>query len=406
MRKLIIVSLLVVPAAAAHAGGYIIPQENARSLALSSADVAAQNGAEALFNNTSALAGLEGLNLALSDELLVNRTTWFDPDSPASSSLIPQYNTPPSGAIAFGKHFAHDTAVGIGVGVDVPAGGAIVWPNGWKGQETIQSVKQQVFRIAAGIGVQPIKYLKLGFSYDRLQGTEELHQSLNFLDHYGDGGLGMSGGGNTYGFSATVTVPKIPLSLGVMYTTVSHLNLSGNAHFTNVPPAFTTLIHDQAVTAKQAVPGVLQLGASYAVQPNITVMAAYSWEKWSGYKEDRFVGADGFQVAVDREYENAHVWRGGAEWNVGGERRLTLRAGALRSISEQPTFTVSPSLTDGNSTGASLGAGFQVVPSLRVDFGYQHVWFDTVAATGTEAFPGSYKTHVDLMSLGLSWRPL
>jgi hypothetical protein len=30
--------------------------------------------------------------------------------------------------------------------------------------------------------------------------------------------------------------------------------------------------------------------------------------------------------------------------------------------------------------------------------------FDTVTATGSEAFPGTYETHVDIFSLGFTYR--
>jgi len=52
----------------------------------------------------------------------------------------------------------------------------------------------------------------------------------------------------------------------------------------------------------------------------------------------------------------------------------------------------------------SIGAGYEVTPVFRVDFGYQHAWFDNVTATGMDAFPGTYSTHVDLFSLGINWR--
>jgi long-subunit fatty acid transport protein len=64
--------------------------------------------------------------------------------------------------------------------------------------------------------------------------------------------------------------------------------------------------------------------------------------------------------------------------------------------------TVSPSLTDGSSWAFSVGAGYNILPHLRVDVGYQHAFFDTVTASGTEAFPGSYDTHVDLLSIGIN----
>ena len=402
MRKLIIASTLLAPATT-FAGGYIIPQENARSIGLSSADTADQNGPEALFNNTAELAGQDGLAIALSGEVIVNRTTWSDP-SLGNSTLIPQYGTPPSGAIGYGKHINHDMAFGAGVGVDVPAGGTLLWPNGWQGQEYIQSVKQQVFRISGGVAFQPAPFIKIGATYNRFQVTEELHQSLNFLDHEGDAGLGLSGGANSFGLAIGIHVPTIPLQLGAEYSHSASLELAGDAHFTNVPASFSTLIHDQKVNEALTIPNTLSVGASYAVQPNITLMAAYSWERWSVYDSDHFIGVDGFSVTVPRAYNNAHVYRGGIEWTVSGLPALTLRAGGLRSISPQPTSTISPSLTDGDSTAFSVGAGFSVTPAFRVDFGYQHAWFDQVTASGDEALQGTYATHVDIFSLGLNFR--
>ena len=402
MRKLIIASSILAPAVA-FAGGYVIPNENARELALSQAAVAAQTGPEALFLNTAALAGPEGLAITLNDELLLNRTTWSDPASGGEASLIPQYNTPPNLGLSFGKHLDQDMAFGLGVGLTVPAGGSLVWPKGWQGQEYIQSVKQQVFLVGAGAGFQ-FKYVKVGASYLRYQATEELHQSLNFLDHQADGGIGLSGGANSWGLALELKVPTVPLTLAANYHHSGKLNISGDAHFTGVPPAFSTLVHDQKVTEELPIPNELTVGAAFAVQPNVTIMGAYSFERWSIYDTDTFVGADGFQVVVPRDYNNAHVYRLGAEWQLAAFPALTVRGGGLRSISSQPTDTISPSLTDGNSWAYSIGCGANVTRSMRIDFGYQNAIFDKVTATGTDSFPGSYKTHVDLLSLGLNWR--
>lgn len=403
MRKLLLATLLALPATS-FAGGYIIPNSNARDLALGNATVAAQDGgAEALFINTAELAGDDGLNVSVSGGLLLNRTTWTDSNL-GTASLVPQYNTPPSVEASFGKTFGDGMAASLGIGFDVPAGGALVWPNGWQGQEYIQSVDQKVYRAGIGVGFQPLRYVKIGASYIRYQATEELHQSLNFEDHYGDGGLAMDGGANSFGLGLSIHVPKIPLTLGAQYSHSGTFDLKGNAHFTNVPPAFTALLHDQDVSETLRVPNVLAVGASYAVVPNIQLMFQYTFERWSQYDKDAFVGADGFTVTVDRHYNNAHVYRGGLEWIVSGLPELTLRFGGLRSVSSQPKDLVSPSLTDGNSYTGSIGAGVNVLPELRIDFGYQHVWFDDVRVTGMTALPGSYSTHVDIFSLGLNWR--
>ena len=280
MRKLILLSTLLAPTAA-FAGGYVIPQVNARDLALASAATADQTGPEALFLNVAELAGLDGFNVSLSGEVLANRTTWSDPNL-GSSSLVPQYNTPFSGAISFGHHINHDMAFGIGVGADVPAGGSLVWPNGWQGHEVIQTVKQQVFRLAAGIGFQPVPFVRIGASYVRYQATEELHESLNFLDHEGDGGIALNGGADAFDLGIGIHVPNVPLSLGANYTSTGELNLNGDAHFTNVPPSFTTLLHDQKAHEDLKIPNTFSVGAAYAVQPNITLMAGVQLGRLEG----------------------------------------------------------------------------------------------------------------------------
>ena len=403
MRTLIIATTILLPATAT-AGGYAIPNETAREIGLSQATVADQQGAEAIFLNTAALAGQEGLDVSASGELLVNRTDWSDPTL-GSASLIPQANLPPAAAISYGDKLDGDMAWGAGLGFGVPGGGSLVWPNGWAGQERIQSVNQQVFLFGGGAAFQPLPYVKLGASLLRYQGVEELHQAINYLDHYGDAGLTLSGGATTFGVAAEARLPNVPLRFGVSYRHSGNLSLTGKAHFTDVPPSFQTQIHDQNVSEALTVPNELYVGAAYDVRPDLTVMAAWSFERWSVYKDDTFVGADGFTVTVPRNYKNAYVYRLAGEWNAPSFLPAgTLRAGVLRSISPQPTDTISPSLTDADSWAVSIGGGYQVMRGLRLDIGYQHAFFDSVTATGSEAFPGTYKTGVDIVSVGLDWR--
>jgi long-chain fatty acid transport protein len=403
MRKLIIAASILAPAAA-HAGGYNIPLENARTLGLSQADLADQTGAEAGGINPAALAGQIGLDVSGSFELLSNRTDWSDPTL-GSASLLSHLSTPIDGAISFGDVLPNEMMWGVGIDFHNPAGGALNWPSGWPGQEFIKSVDQKVYQMTVGAGFQPIPYLSLGAAYVRYQGTEELHQEINFVDHFGDAGLAMSGGSNTFLLSAQGKIPTIPLQLAISFKYKATATINGNAHFTDVPPAFTTTLQDQSVTEQLALPSELHAGASYEVYPDLTVMATFTEEFWSIYHSDTFVGSTGFTVVVPRDYNDAQVYRIGGEWaHVPFLPPLTLRLGGLRSISSQPTATVSPSLTDGDSWAVSVGAGFDIIPDLRIDLGYQHAWFDSVTASGIETLPGTYKTQVDLVSLGLNWR--
>jgi long-chain fatty acid transport protein len=403
MRTLIIAVTILAPAAAS-AGGYLVPSAAPREVGLGQAATAAQEGPEAVFLNTAALAGQDGVAAGFGGEVLNNRTDWSDPALGSASQS--ETNTPVGVAVSYGAKLDGGMAWGAGVGFGVPAGGSLNWPKGWPGQESIQTVKQQVFGFGGGAAFQPLPFLRVGATYVRFQATEELHQKINFLDHFADAGLAMSGGANSFGLAAEVKVPQVPLAFGVTYSHKAEIQLEGDAHFVDVPPAFQTLLHDQGVTEKMVIPSVFTIGAAYEAMPGLKLMGNYEWEGWSIYHSDVFVGAGGgFTVTVPRNYKNAHVIRAAGEYaKLPFMQELTLRAGVLRSISDQPKDTISPSLTDASSWAVSLGAGYNLMPNVRVDVGYQHAFFDKVTATGEEAFPGSYSTAVDIFSVGIGWR--
>ena len=147
------------------------------------------------------------------------------------------------------------------------------------------------------------------------------------------------------------------------------------------------------------------VGLAYDLMPNLKLMGSWNLERWRVYGQDQYIGDKGLVITVPRRYHNAWVYRFGAEYTKASFLpALTLRGGFLRSVSDQPTDTISPSLTDGNSWAFSIGAGYEIIPNLRADAAFQYALFGKVTATGADAFPGSYDTHVYLMCVGLVYR--
>ena len=403
MRFLIAV-LLLAPAAA-FAGGYAIPNENARDLALSQANVAAQNGPEAAHANPAALAGMQGLALSASLEMLYNRTTWSDPTL-GSSSLRPKANLPPELAASYGSKLANGMGWGVGVAFLVPGGGSLPWPQNWPGAARIQDVDQRTWETAVSAAFQPHPLLKFGASFLYYQVQETLSQRLYFAGPQALATLGLSGGAPSFGLAGEFRAPRdIPLTVAVSYKHQAPLTLNGHAHFQDVPVSFATLLQDQAASEHVTVPNILYVGAAYEVSPNLKLMGSWNLERWVVYGSDTYVGDKGLVINVPRDYRNAYVLRAGAEYTKPAFLpALTLRLGLLRSVSNQPTGTISPTLTDANSWALSVGAGYEVLRNLRADIGYQFAFFDQVTATGPEAFPGSYDTHVHLLSAGITYR--
>ena len=409
IHSLTLASLLLLAATAARAGGYAIPAENPRELGLSQATVASQTGPEAIYQNSAALAGQNGLAISAGIEALYNQTTWTGTDAvPGSATITPKANFPPEIAISYGGKVG-GMNFGVGAGLLIPGGGSIFWPNNWPGSARIQTVNQKIFLFQAGGALQPIEAVKIGATFLYYGAQEKLTQKLNFLNgdaNQAEASLGLAGGTPSFGVSAEIKVPGVPLTIGIDYRHSGAMTLKGKVHFEGVPPTYQGLLQDQGVTEEITVPNEIFAGAAYKMMPNLEIMGSWSLERWISYKEDRFVGDTGnLTIVVPRNYKNAYVFRLGAEYTkVPVLEQLTLRAGLLRSISPQPTDTISPSLTDGNSTGLSIGAGYNITPGLRADIGYQYAFFDTVTASGTEAFPGSYATTVHLVSAGVTWR--
>ena len=90
MRNLFVTAALLLPAAA-FAGGYAVPNTNARDLAMAGSAGAAQKDATAAYVNPAALSGLEGLSVVVNGTMIDFRSTWNAPDGSASSqsNLIP-----------------------------------------------------------------------------------------------------------------------------------------------------------------------------------------------------------------------------------------------------------------------------------------------------------------------------
>jgi long-chain fatty acid transport protein len=401
MRKLI-AALLLAPAAA-FAGGYAIPNENARDLALSQATVAAQNGPEAAHTNPAALAGQQGLGFAANLEVLYNRTTWSDP-SLGSATINKKANTPPEIAISYGNKLPNGMPYGVGAAVLVVGGGSLLWPQGWAGAGRIQTVEQKAWLTEVGAAIQPHSLFKFGASLLYYRIVEDLSQQISVIN--ATARLGLSGDRFSYGLSTEVHAPEgIPLTLGIAYRHQAPMTLDGHAHFENVPPAFASSLQDQPASEKLTVPNDFYVGLAYDVLPDLKLMGSWNLERWRVYGQDQYIGEKGLIITVPRRYHNAWVYRFGAEYTKPSFLpALTLRGGFLRSISDQPTDTISPSLTDANSWAFSVGAGYEIIPNLRVDAAFQYALFDKVTATGADAFPGSYNTHVYLMSVGLVYR--
>ena len=420
MRNLIL-SILVLLPAAAFAGGYVVPNVNARDLGLAGAGVSAQDSASAAYQLPAALARLDGLSLSLDVSLIDVRSTWTDTGSVGGNpgvygsqpwTMIPKAAFPPAIYAAYGTGLSNGMRVGVGAGLTVPGGGYVFWPGDWAGNSEIISVDRKVFGIYLTGGVQVLPQLRLGGGLIYYRTTEYLVQGLNFLSQRGQIELETAGGALSYDLSAEgEPIKGVPLTLAVDYKHQGVMNLSGKAHGDNVPLPLVPSLLDQEVTHTLTYPNQLNVSASYRlpiptpISQDSSLMFAFdwTWERQHVYQNDTFTGDRGVQVVVNRDYKNGDTFRFGVEYsNI--IPRLRAQVGILRDLSPARPETTSPTLPDSNVTAVSIGVGYQVIPNLEVAAAWFHAFYDTMQTVGTETFQGTYDTRTNIWALNINWK--
>jgi long-chain fatty acid transport protein len=404
MKKILLLAILL--PAVALANGYDIPNTSPRDLAMSASVTADQRDAAAAYANPAALSKIEGLSVNASISYLDLRTTWNGPESGplAGQSVTTKYNPVPpfSAFLAYGFKLA-DRNAGVGFGANIPGGGVVSYPDTWPGRGRIITVDRKIYGFYLTGGYEVLSQLRFGGGLVYYYGTEYLKQGIQPSDNaYAK--LSAKGGSFSFDLAAEYTLPQLPLTFGADFKYKGTMKLSGNAQFV-VPGGFLQSQPppiDQSAKHHLTYPSVLNAGVAYRVIQPLLLTSVVTWTGYSIYGSDIFIGDKGTTISVPRDYKDGWTFRFGGEYKL--TESVQLRAGFERDISGLSTDTYSPTLPDASSWSIAFGGGWNIQKDLAVQAAVFRAFLDKVTATGTEAFPGSYKTGVWILSGGLVWR--
>ena len=401
--KTLVAAAILLPATA-FAGGYAVPNTNARDLSLAGSAVAAQNDATAAYVNPAALAGLEGLSVVANGTIIDFRSAWTAPGGASSNhvDMTRKGAFPPSLFASYGGK-AGDTGWGVGAGFNIPFGGNVYWPAEWPGNQSILTVNRRGYAVYLTGGVQPLKQVKVGGGLVYYRTTEDLSLAENFLVQEGRAEIGTAGGKLSWQASIELTpFADVPFTLGLDYKHKADQILNGTAHFTNVPGALLPNALDQDVRHDLTIPNLFNVGAAFRVLPNLLLTAAFTLDRFIVYKRDVFAGNLGTTVIVNHDFTNGETYRAGAELTE-LIPHLTVRAGILRDIAPSRPSTFHPAIPDSDVTAASIGLGYAFSPDLELNGTFFHAFYDTLTTTADAAFPGTYDTRANIVTLGIVW---
>lgn len=406
MRKLLPTLLAAAVPAAAAASADSVPNVSVRDLGMAQSLVAAQDGAGAVFANPAALSRLSGLDLSLTGSLIDNSTTWTTTTGESPSPVSTRFKAAPAPALyaAYGGKLG-ERGWGAGIGMGIPEGGNVEWPADWPGRNDVILVDRRVYGFYASGGIEVIPQIRVGAGLVYYRITEFLKQSQDLAGTPITAEVSAAGGGFAYDLSAEVKpFLDVPLTLGVDYKHKSHVKLEGDARFFDVPLALRPSLPDQGVTHPFVVPNSLNVGAAYRPVPELLLAFTWTMDRYSVYREDRFIGDQGTEVVVTRNYGNGYTYRGGVEYTL--SPRWQVRVGVLRDITGMKTQYFSASLPDADVWAGAVGASFRITPALAVHgAAFYALYADVDTTNQPPAFPGKWESRAAIYALGLTWHP-
>ncbi|CAO3406191.1 OmpP1/FadL family transporter [Azospirillum largimobile] len=196
--------------------------------------------------------------------------------------------------------------------------------------------------------------------------------------------------------------------IGVGFRSAVKHTLTGNISFTGLPPGLAGALPSQGANADLITPEIASLGLYHEVNDRWAVMADVQWTNWSRFKELRVnIANPALSSVTEEHWEDTWYYALGTSYKV--TDKLTLRGGVAFDKGAVDVSYRTPRIPEQNRYWLSVGAGYQVTDSLRVDAAYSHVFVPKASVnltddlTGPETGRGNltaeYKSSIDLIGL-------
>jgi long-chain fatty acid transport protein len=381
------------------------------------ARVSGRGGASVASNTTASSVSFNpgGIPIAEGTQVIINASLYLAEGSyqlPTTGKI--ETDSPPSLVPAFYITHRLTDMFAVGLGVQLPFGLTVSWPEGHPQDDIIQDQTLRTYFITPSIGVNLNKYvpgLSIGGGLDIVPATVQLENVLPFGTVNGTADLGGDAVGVGGRFGVMYHPPQVPgLKVGVMYRSQVSLDFDGTGDFDAPEPFRQALPPDGDVSTTLKMPMSVWGGIAYSAPqlPQLEVELNAVWLDWSAFDEIRInlpgtnaMGEPNVQVSP-QDYEDTLTWRIGVEYQL--NKKTALRAGFIYDPTPIPRETQSARLPDIDRKNVSFGGSYDFGP-LAAHLGF--LWVtpgerDTTDQMPRPPFAGTYGVEAFVMSLMVS----
>ena len=356
---------------ALFAAGYQIPNNSINSVALSTANVANANGADAAYYNPANMVYnedkhiIEGslTHISLS-QINYSPTVGTDIKSKKHNALLP--------SIHYTSKKLNDAGVRIGFSIAAPAGLTREWKD-FPAAATGQKYALEVVEFNPSIAIPVNNKLSIGFGlrYVRAEGEVKLDGSALGPSAYT---LDMKGtDSSSFGYNLALSYQATEsLNISATYRSKISLDIEGDAdgYVGALAVLYPGLSANQSSDVKLdvPVPANLILAAAYTFDTGTTVEVTYDRVMWSAVKETNFEYSNPYLEATlgastEKKWHDSEAYRMGITHKLDN---LTLMCGIAYQKNAAKEEYVSFSSPEADSMTYSIGGRYVMNDSLEV----------------------------------------
>lgn len=320
----------------------------------------------------------------------------------------------------------------LGVGVNVPFGLATEYDSTWIGR--FQGIKSEVMtlNINPSVSYKLSERASLGFGLSYQHGEIDLLSAVNYsgitaalapalfpavgANVEGRNTTGLDG--DAWGFNIGALFEITPATrIGIHYRSSLEYEMEGSTSFSNVPAAFAIPAAAALAAATSTgnvkldleTPASLSTSVAHKLNDRLEILADVTWTEWSKISSLPLVRTSGPANGSTLDtltFNFDDTWRVAVGANYKWSGPWTLRAGVAFDQSPVPdAATRSVRLPDNDRTWFSLGAGYQMSRSGRIDVGYTFINIKDAEISndqrtaGRGLVDGTYDATVNILSV-------
>ncbi|MAQ40338.1 MAG: transporter [Mesonia sp.] len=414
MKKLSLVMVFLLFAAATYAGGYRVSTQGQRALAMGHAGVAVVNSAELAFFNPAGLVFLENkLNISAGMTGVISNVKYQNEMTGAFAKTDSSLGTP----FYLYASYSISEKLALGLSIYTPYGSSVEWPTDWSGSHLVNNIDLQAIYIQPLIAYKITDNLSVGGGPIFVTGSVNFNRNLNRTLTNEEGKRSNveidASGVTNFGWSVSAMFSPIDsLRIGVNYRSEIILKAEdGDATFSNVPNSPLAPVSNGTVAfnAELPLPAELAIGASYEFDKWLFAFD-YNRTFWSVYEslDIDFIPDDIPDSINPRNYKDSSTYRFGVQYKA--LDNLALRLGYYYDQSPVQSGYFAPETPRNDSQGYTGGFSFDITPKIAIDASFVYLRFkqvnesyDHYQENGQEvSFRGTYKSNAFLPGLGVT----